>query len=392
RVSLLDHGSCARSGDPREWLFPPGLCVLTFLGLARLPGGRTGLGQARTLVRRSGRSLVRPAPSCTCGALLPSVRSSSSAARPGGRERARASSQGGGAPRRPSAPSEQPSASSEGGAGASSASSRRREACGEPPEEWLWHVAGCIAADWLAGGPHVSPGASLAALALGMADYPEFLCRFGGQVAGALLAWPFCGIIGAPLGLKPLGGPSFDPALLPLEQAALYEASAAFLLNLAVLSLNHAERLVPLRRFYLLKAGLTAAVIRVMLQGRGDRGRRPTLWSTTPATGAPPSAAPSQRPACSRTAPGAPSSGPRLGPRALPARSGSPSSSDPRGGAAAVARRVGAAATPARPLSDIRSVGSLVLRFPPGQRLGRIRCGVAAQAALPRRTPQTLRS
>ncbi|CAK0884549.1 unnamed protein product, partial [Prorocentrum cordatum] len=127
-------------------------------------------------------------------------------------------------------------------------------------------------------------------------------------------------------------------------------------------------------------------------QGRGDRGRRPTLWSTTPATGAPPSAAPSQRPACSRTAPGAPSSGPRLGPRALPARSGSPSSSDPRGGAAAVARRVGAAATPARPLSDIRSVGSLVLRFPPGQRLGRIRCGVAAQAALPRRTPQTLRS
>ncbi|CAK0884555.1 unnamed protein product, partial [Prorocentrum cordatum] len=259
-------------------------------------------------------------------------------------------------------------------------------------QEWLWHVAGCIAADWLAGGPHVSPGASLAALALGMADYPEFLCRFGGQVAGALLAWPFCGIIGAPLGLKPLGGPSFDPALLPLEQAALYEASAAFLLNLAVLSLNHAERLVPLRRFYLLKAGLTAAVIRVMLQGRGDRGRRPTLWSTTPATGAPPSAAPSQRPACSRTAPGAPSSGPRLGPRALPARSGSPSSSDPRGGAAAVARRVGAAATPARPLSDIRSVGSLVLRFPPGQRLGRIRCGVAAQAALPRRTPQTLRS
>ncbi|CAK0884524.1 unnamed protein product, partial [Prorocentrum cordatum] len=221
-------------------------------------------------------------------------------------------------------------------------------------QEWLWHVAGCIAADWLAGGPHVSPGASLAALALGMADYPEFLCRFGGQVAGALLAWPFCGIIGAPLGLKPLGGPSFDPALLPLEQAALYEASAAFLLNLAVLSLNHAERLVPLRRFYLLKAGLTAAVIRVMLQGRGDRGRRPTLWSTTPATGAPPSAAPSQRPACSRTAPGAPSSGPRLGPRALPARSGSPSSSDPRGGAAAVARRVGAAATPARPLSDIR--------------------------------------
>ncbi|CAK0884529.1 unnamed protein product, partial [Prorocentrum cordatum] len=176
------------------------------------------------------------------------------------------------------------------------------------------------------------------------------------------------------------------------QKAALYEASAAFLLNLAVLSLNHAERLVPLRRFYLLKAGLTAAVIRVMLQGRGDRGRRPTLWSTTPATGAPPSAAPSQRPACSRTAPGAPSSGPRLGPRALPARSGSPSSSDPRGGAAAVARRVGAAATPARPLSDIRSVGSLVLRFPPGQRLGRIRCGVAAQAALPRRTPQTLRS
>ncbi|CAK0884525.1 unnamed protein product, partial [Prorocentrum cordatum] len=181
--------------------------------------------------------------------------------------------------------------------------------------------------------------------------------RFAGGAGaghGALLAWPFCGIIGAPLGLKPLGGPSFDPALLPLEQAALYEASAAFLLNLAVLSLNHAERLVPLRRFYLLKAGLTAAVIRVMLQGRGDRGRRPTLWSTTPATGAPPSAAPSQRPACSRTAPGAPSSGPRLGPRALPARSGSPSSSDPRGGAAAVARRVGAAATPARPLSDIR--------------------------------------
>ncbi|CAK0884546.1 unnamed protein product, partial [Prorocentrum cordatum] len=93
-------------------------------------------------------------------------------------------------------------------------------------------------------------------------------------------------------------------------------------------------------------------------QGRGDRGRRPTLWSTTPATGAPPSAAPSQRPACSRTAPGAPSSGPRLGPRALPARSGSPSSSDPRGGAAAVARRVGAAATPARPLSDIRRPAS----------------------------------
>ncbi|CAK0884561.1 unnamed protein product, partial [Prorocentrum cordatum] len=139
-------------------------------------------------------------------------------------------------------------------------------------QEWLWHVAGCIAADWLAGGPHVSPGASLAALALGMADYPEFLCRFGGQVAGALLAWPFCGIIGAPLGLKPLGGPSFDPALLPLEQAALYEASAAFLLNLAVLSLNHAERLVPLRRFYLLKAGLTAAVIRVMLQAHRPTG------------------------------------------------------------------------------------------------------------------------
>ncbi|CAK0884526.1 unnamed protein product, partial [Prorocentrum cordatum] len=148
--------------------------------------------------------------------------------------------------------------------------------------------------------------------------------------------------------------PSFCAGSAARWQAALYEASAAFLLNLAVLSLNHAERLVPLRRFYLLKAGLTAAVIRVMLQGRGDRGRRPTLWSTTPATGAPPSAAPSQRPACSRTAPGAPSSGPRLGPRALPARSGSPSSSDPRGGAAAVARRVGAAATPARPLSDIR--------------------------------------
>ncbi|CAK0884566.1 unnamed protein product, partial [Prorocentrum cordatum] len=41
-------------------------------------------------------------------------------------------------------------------------------------QEWLWHVAGCIAADWLAGGPHVSPGASLAALALGMADHPPF--------------------------------------------------------------------------------------------------------------------------------------------------------------------------------------------------------------------------
>ncbi|CAK0884558.1 unnamed protein product [Prorocentrum cordatum] len=99
--------------------------------------------------------------------------------------------------------------------------------------------------------------------------------RFAGGAGaghGALLAWPFCGIIGAPLGLKPLGGPSFDPALLPLEQAALYEASAAFLLNLAVLSLNHAERLVPLRRFYLLKAGLTAAVIRVMLQAHRPTG------------------------------------------------------------------------------------------------------------------------
>ncbi|CAK0884522.1 unnamed protein product [Prorocentrum cordatum] len=217
-----------------------------------------------------------------------------------------------------------------------------------------------------------------------MADYPEFLCRFGGQVAGCPVR-SLCRLLAEPG--RPVAEPRREAGaaeeVLPPQGGAHRRGHPRD----APGAPAHGPRDEPPRSL-----SPTRPSAPLPRQGRGDRGRRPTLWSTTPATGAPPSAAPSQRPACSRTAPGAPSSGPRLGPRALPARSGSPSSSDPRGGAAAVARRVGAAATPARPLSDIRSVGSLVLRFPPGQRLGRIRCGVAAQAALPRRTPQTLRS
>ncbi|CAK0884556.1 unnamed protein product, partial [Prorocentrum cordatum] len=217
-------------------------------------------------------------------------------------------------------------------------------------QEWLWHVAGCIAADWLAGGPHVSPGASLAALALGMADYPEFLCRFGGQVAGCPVR-SLCRLLAEPG--RPVAEPRREAGaaeeVLPPQGGAHRRGHPRD----APGAPAHGPRDEPPRSL-----SPTRPSAPLPRQGRGDRGRRPTLWSTTPATGAPPSAAPSQRPACSRTAPGAPSSGPRLGPRALPARSGSPSSSDPRGGAAAVARRVGAAATPARPLSDIRRPAS----------------------------------
>jgi len=130
------------------------------------------------------------------------------------------------------------------------------QACG-------WHAGGVVLADWISGGPHVNPTVSLTMLALGKLRYPEFLCRVSAQLAGGVLTFPICRWFAKVFELPMFGGPTFDPAKVSLAAALWDEGVATFILCCAIFLLNWE---LPVRKNYLAKQSLTAAVIRFNIE------------------------------------------------------------------------------------------------------------------------------
>merc|ERR1719419_1609977 len=127
---------------------------------------------------------------------------------------------------------------------------------------WLWHAFGVIAADWVAGGPHVNPSVSFSFFLLGELTYPVLVCRVAAQLAAGLVTFPLCQALSQILGLPRISGPFFNPVKTSLTVAAWDEAAATCLLCLGIFLLN---RELPIRKSYLVKQSMTAGVVRAML-------------------------------------------------------------------------------------------------------------------------------
>lgn len=127
-------------------------------------------------------------------------------------------------------------------------------------QAWMAHGVGCLVADWVPRGPDVCPSMSLANLAMGKVTYPEFLCRVGGQMMGALVGFPLCEALAAAAGLPPLSGPKLDPA--GLGRAVTHEFWATFCLAWAIYLCNF---VLPIRKIYLVKQAVCAMFIRGIL-------------------------------------------------------------------------------------------------------------------------------
>jgi len=148
-------------------------------------------------------------------------------------------------------------------------------------QTWLWHAFGVIWSDLLMGGPHVNPAVSLGMWALGKISMTGFLGRSCAQILGCVVAFPICQEASMALSLRPLQGPTLDPAVsFPL--AVQHEALATFFLLVSIFLFNFE---LPVRRVYFAKQGLMALVIRILIELCGAAGpaMNPALafgWAT----------------------------------------------------------------------------------------------------------------
>eukprot|EP00928_Gymnodinium_smaydae_P031589 TRINITY_DN23141_c0_g1_i1.p1 TRINITY_DN23141_c0_g1~~TRINITY_DN23141_c0_g1_i1.p1 ORF type:complete len:292 (-),score=22.21 TRINITY_DN23141_c0_g1_i1:134-940(-) len=144
---------------------------------------------------------------------------------------------------------------------------------------WLWHAAGVVGADWIAGGPNVNPSVAISMVALGKLKYSAFLCRVAAELAGGLVAFPLCRRFGSYFELPALGGPSFDHVNASVVGPAIDEFLATGVLCLAIYLMNWE---LAVKKYYLVKQSLTAIVIRFNLETfkRSGCAMNPMLGTT----------------------------------------------------------------------------------------------------------------
>ncbi|CAE8716588.1 unnamed protein product, partial [Polarella glacialis] len=134
---------------------------------------------------------------------------------------------------------------------------------GSPYEAWAALAAAMVATDCVGNGAHLSPSTSFTQLMSGFLTYPKFLCRVAAQLAGGLVGFMILDRLSTRFDLPPLSGPSFDPALVSLPEAAQDEVASAFVLTTGCILIG---RSFPSPRLFLLQELLTAAVIRFCIQ------------------------------------------------------------------------------------------------------------------------------
>jgi len=136
---------------------------------------------------------------------------------------------------------------------------------GSVPLEWLCHAIGVVAADYLAGGPHVNPAMSAAMFCIGKCNFTEAYVRIMGSIAGGLVAFPLFLTFSDSMGWTALGGPQYslkdedDDA----SSAFFNEFASTFLLAMAVYILNFELNFG--KNHYWIKQSLTAIVIRYLI-------------------------------------------------------------------------------------------------------------------------------
>lgn len=133
------------------------------------------------------------------------------------------------------------------------------------PIEWFSHAVGVVAADYLAGGPHVNPAVSLTMFCLGKCSFTECYVRIMASMAGGLVAFPLFLKFSLSMGWHELGGPAYD---LKDENddasgAFLCEFLSSFFLIVSIFVLNF--ELDFGKYHYWIKQSLQAIFIRYLI-------------------------------------------------------------------------------------------------------------------------------
>lgn len=140
------------------------------------------------------------------------------------------------------------------------------------PLEWLCQAAGVVAADYLAGGPHVNPACSVCMFALGKCDYTECYVRIMGGLAGGLVAFPLFLAFSSSMGWNDLGGPEYEvkDESDDTSEAFLNEFLSTFFLLISIFILNFELNFGKFH--YWVKQSLQAIVIRYLIVVFGTTG------------------------------------------------------------------------------------------------------------------------
>ena len=130
---------------------------------------------------------------------------------------------------------------------------------------WIAHVCGCVASDWIGGGPHVNPAVTVSMYALGKCSYTEGFVRIMGSMAGGLVAFPLYSVFADKMGLTQLEGPEFNAKDDEAGVAAgLSEFWAVTLLMIMIYVLNWELNFG--KYHYWIKQTLTALGIRYLIE------------------------------------------------------------------------------------------------------------------------------
>lgn len=128
---------------------------------------------------------------------------------------------------------------------------------------WSSHALGVVAADFLCGGPHVNPAATVAMYALGKCSYTEGYVRIAAQMAGGLVAFPLFHAVANAMKWASFGGPEFKREDGVVE-AFISEYTATLLLMIVIYVLNWEIHFG--KRHYIIKQTLTAVAIRALIE------------------------------------------------------------------------------------------------------------------------------
>jgi glycerol uptake facilitator-like aquaporin len=131
---------------------------------------------------------------------------------------------------------------------------------------WISHFLGVIAADFLGGGPHVNPAATMSMWCLGKCSYTEAYVRVAGQIGGGLVAFPLYHALSDAMKWTPFGGPEFNaPADTEhAVEAFLSETGGTFCLMFVIYILNWELNFG--KYHYIIKQSLTAIAIRTLIE------------------------------------------------------------------------------------------------------------------------------
>jgi glycerol uptake facilitator-like aquaporin len=131
---------------------------------------------------------------------------------------------------------------------------------------WLSHFLGVIASDFLGGGPHVNPAATMSMWCLGKCSYTEAYVRVAGQIGGGLVAFPLYHALSDAMKWTPFGGPEFNaPADTEhAVEAFLSETGGTFFLMFVIYILNFELNFG--KHHYIIKQSLTAIAIRTLIE------------------------------------------------------------------------------------------------------------------------------